>query len=111
LEGEKKINDGFVMSYHGIPEDVRPSKSISITTYSNSQSSHVSLYLEEMNLSNLDALLDDALEMEGSILYSKLLAYSHLHYIKESGYEKEFKASSYTPYLVDLFLHEILLTL
>jgi hypothetical protein len=49
--------------------------------------------------------------MEGSMLASELLASSHPHSPKESECEKEYKAPSYTPDLVDSCLHEGLLTL
>jgi hypothetical protein len=61
LEGATTFNNRFLKSYHGILENVRPSKVVSMLTYIVAQSSYVSLYLRERNSSNLYAMLDDVI--------------------------------------------------
>lgn len=111
LEGATTFNNRFLKSYHGILENVRPLEVVAMSTYTVVESSNVSLYLRERHSSNLDTLLDDALELEGSMLAFELLASNHPHSPKESGCEQESKAASYTPNLVDSCLHEGCLTL
>jgi len=111
LKGATTFNNRLLNSYHGILENVRSSKATAMLTYIVSQSSYDSLYLRERNSSNLNALLDNELELEGSMLDPKLLASSHPHYPMQSGCEKAYKASTYTQDLVNSCLHEVLLTL
>jgi hypothetical protein len=80
-------------------------------TYVVSHDPYVSLFLRERHSSILEVILDDALDLEGNILASRMLAYSYIQSLKESGCGQESKASPYAPNLVDSCLQESLIML
>jgi hypothetical protein len=57
LKDETTFNSRFLISYHGIHENVRASKDFTMFLYTMAQISYVSLYLKERDSLNLDALI------------------------------------------------------
>jgi hypothetical protein len=79
------FNGHFHKSYLENMESVRPSNIVSISFYVVAHDSHFSLFVREKQSPNLDAMLDNDLELENNMVVSEngLIA-SYSQYLKNS---------------------------
>jgi hypothetical protein len=67
------FNGQFHKSYLEISEDVRPSNAVTLLIYAAAYDSQFSLFLREMHFPDLDAMFDDAMELESNMVASDML--------------------------------------
>lgn len=76
VEGVTSFNPKFLKSYHAILKNVRPLEVVAMTTYTIAHDSFFStLKLIERHSSDLKAMFDEALEVEGNMLDSQGMSY------------------------------------